>query len=220
MQSPRLLWKILGSLMAMTLLVGTAGAAGVARLEIVGLDDWPADSILDLGDLRCAGGEVNWDDPVTPVCEQSGQLKFRGTMAYGCESAATPAGVPVPEFNGVALFTLNGNLDATYSGPVWGTWMVVPAATCDPSLLVDPEVYWKGKWRGKRTRMCDGPMCRWVGALELVGRGYGEGLAGQHFKGTETILTFTPLPLPYELLGICTPPACPPEGIITGTIKK
>lgn len=202
------------------MIVGTVAVAGVARLEIVGYDDWPADSTLDPGEMWCAGSELTMANPVTPVCEQTGQLKSRDAMAYACVGASDTDGVPVPEFSGVAVYVLNANFDATYSGPVWGTWLTVPADACDKELLAEPEVYWQGTFVGKRTRVCEGEQCMWVGNLKLVGRGHGGDLEGRRFKGTETVVTYSPAPLPYELMGICTPPACPPEGVVTGVIKK
>ena len=52
----------------------------------------------------------------------------------------------------------------------------------------------------------------------MVDKGRGGNLEGLHFKGKEVITTFTPLPIPWELI-----PGFPftgPEGVITGTIKK
>ena len=117
------------------------------------------------------------------------------------------------------MATANGNLDVDYTGPVWGTWMIVPSTGCDPDdLIVDPPVYWKGKWQGERSRYCVGVSCTWIGDLNLVGKGYGGNIDGIHLEGTEKITTFTPLPVPWELI-----PGFPldgPEGVITATINE
>ena len=96
--------------------------------------------------------------------------------------------------------------------------MVVPSADCDADDLIDPEVYWKGTWKGRRSMFCDGGQCAWIGNLKLVGKGHGGDIEGIHFKGTEVITTFTPLPVPWELIPGFTVGG--PEGVITGTIKE
>ena len=116
------------------------------------------------------------------------------------------------------MFVVNGNLDADYTGPVWGTYLIVPSQGCNPDDLLDPAVYWKGTWRGQRSVTCDVASCTWIGNLKLVSKGYGGDIDGIHFKGTETITTFTPMPIPWELI-----PSFPfdgPEGIIMGMIKE
>ena len=89
------------------------------------------------------------------------------------------------------MFVVNGNLDADYTGPVWGTYLIVPSPDCNPDDLLDPAVYWKGTWRGQRSVTCDVASCMWIGNLKLVSKGYGGDIDGIHFKGTETITTFT-----------------------------
>ena len=192
------------------------------RTDVMAADDWPADSMLDMGAIYCPGGELEWLDPVTPVCPGSGRIHLREIVGYGCYMASVN-GSPEPRFSGVGMFEVNGNLRADYSGPVWGTWMVVPSKDCDPLDLVDPPVYWKGVWQGLRSMFCNDGGCSWVGSLKLVGKGHGGELQGLHFKGTEIITTFTPMPIPWELIGVCGPDPsvpCGPEGVITGVIKE
>ncbi len=204
-------------LVVIVLVAPLALQAGVNRTRVVIADDWPVDSMLDMGTLACPGGELVWADPVTPICPGSGRLHLRRVTGYGCYTAMSGDSVE-PRLSGVGMFVVNGNLDDTYSGPVWGTWMVVPSAGCDPNDLVDPEVYWKGTWQGRRSRFCDNGQCVWIGNLKLVGKGRGEGIQGIHFKGSEIITTYTPLPIPWELIpGF---PVTGPEGVITGVIKK
>ena len=188
------------------------GHTGVHRTEVNITEDWPADSLLDTGTMNCPGGELEWIDPVTPFCPASGRVHFRNLTGYACYESSDP------RFTGVGLYMANGNLDADYTGPVWGTWMVVPFAACDPAFLIDPPVYWKGTWRGKRSLVCDSGPCMYIGNLKLVGKGYGGDIQGIHYKGNEVITTFTPLPIPWELIpGF---PADGPEGVITAVIKE
>lgn len=210
--------RVLVALLLAALSPGIAGAAAVERTTITARDNWPLDTYLDLGQLRCSGGDLSWPNPITPVCSSSGQIHLRQAVAYSCIEAETGDGAHEPRISGVFVATFNGNLRADYSGSVWGTWQLVPGETCDPENLTSPESVWKGTWRGQRTRVCAGESCQWIGALKLVGKGHGGDIQGLHFKGKETVVTFTPIPLPYEALpGFC--PACPPEGQLTGTIK-
>jgi hypothetical protein len=175
-----------------------------------------------MGTISCPGGEIVWIDPVTPVCPGSGRIHLRSVVGYGCYDAMAGSS-PEPRLSGVGMFVVNGNLDADYSGRVWGKWMVVPSEDCDPDDLVDPLVFWKGTWQGRRSMFCDSGGCSWIGDLKLVGKGHGGVLEGLHIKGRETITTFTPMPVPWELLGVCgLDPSvpCGPEGVITGTIKE
>ena len=215
-------WKCACGVAVLVLLCPVAIGAGVQRTDVVETDDWPADSLLDPGTIKCPGGELVWTDPVTPVCLGSGRIHFRGVVGYGCIEGFSN-GDPEPRLTGVVMFEANGNLDADYTGPVWGTYKNVPAESCDPEDLVDPPVYWKGVWQGYRYKICNGGPCYWLGEFKLVGKGHGGSLEGLHFKGTETIVTFTPLPVPWELIGVCGPDPsvpCGPEGFITGTIKE
>lgn len=189
--------------------------AGVQRTEVTILDDWPADSLIDMGTISCPGGEIEWVNPVTPVCPGSGRIHLRQIVGYGCYSALTGGSLGT-QLSGVGLFVINGNLDADYSGRVWGTWMIVPSDDCDPADLIDPPSYWEGTWRGRRSAFCAGD-CLWIGNLKLVGKGRGGDIDGHHFKGTEVITTFTPLPVPWELIpGF---PLTGPEGVVAATIK-
>jgi hypothetical protein len=202
----------------LALLIPTAASGARARTEIIAADDWPADAFLEMGRMFCSGGDVVWIDPVTPTCPQSGQLHLRGARGYGCVQAQTTEdGMPEPRMTGVAEWVVNGNLDEEHTGPVWGTWRILPGE-CDPARLDEPsQSFWKGVWQGQRVKFCDDFGCRWIGQLEVVGKGIG-GLDGLHLKGTETITTFTPLPLPWELIGLCPP--CGPEEVLIGTIKE
>jgi hypothetical protein len=80
------------AVVAITLLSVVAAGADVERTEIVATDDWPADSFLDLGTLRCAGGEVVWLNEVTPTCPGSGRLRLRNALGYSCIHSASADG--------------------------------------------------------------------------------------------------------------------------------
>ena len=193
--------------------------AASTRTEVVVADHWPADSFINPGTIRCPGGQLQWLDPVTPVCTGSGRIHLRGVGAYGCTQAQVEvSGDAEPRMTGIGMFEVNANFDAEYSGSVWGTWKLVPGE-CVLERLYAPEApAWKGTWQGQRRRFCDGDSCVWIGDLELVGKGHGGALEGLRFKGTETNTTFTPLPVPWELIGLCPP--CGPEGVVVGTIRE
>ena len=195
---------------------GNEAHAGVHLTDVVIFDDWPMDSLIDPGTINCPGGEMEWINPFTPVCPGSGRIHMRNMAGYGCALAMSGETIE-PRLSGVELFVVNGNLDADWSGPVWGTWMTVPSPDCNPDDLIDPPVYWKGTWQGQRSMYCEGALCSWIGDLKLVGKGYGGDIEGIHLNGNEVITTFTPLPIPWEFLGL---PVTGPEGVITATIKE
>ena len=187
---------------------------GVQRTEVLGFDNWPAENNpIEQGSLECPGGEVEWLNPVTPYCASSGQLLLRGVKIWGCTSGSDE------RFVGTAVAVVNGNLDANHTGPVWGTWIIVPSESCTLDALVMPDSYWSGTWQGQRTLECDAGPCNWVGDLKLVGKGYGGEIHGARFKGSEIVLTFTALPVPYELIpGFPYPDV--PEGVISGVVTE
>lgn len=214
-------WRWAGLTALVAVLVPHPVGAGVQRTSVVITDDWPIDATIDPGTLSCTGGELDWLDPLTPVCSGNGRLHFRNMVGYGCYEA-TAAGAPEPRMSGVALIEMNGNLQADYSGRVWGTWTLVPSDVCDPADLVEPSEYWQGTWHGRRTTYCSNDECHWIGSVFFVGKGHGGEITGLHFKGLEAATTYSPLPLPYEMLGICPdPPApCPPEGTVWGRLRE
>lgn len=186
--------------------------AGVQRTEVVINDDWQAENPIAEGTLTCPGGEVEWLNKVTPYCTATGLLHWRNAVLWGCTHSSDE------RVSGPALFEVNANLDANYSGHVWGTWKIVKSDTCDLATLLhpDPDAYWKGTWNGERI-YTDAGMPTWIGELRVVGKAYGGEIDGFHIKGVETIKTFTPLPVPWEFI-----PGLPsgPEGILKATIKE
>ena len=192
-------------------------APGGTWTEIQGFDDWPAFNMLADGKMWCPGSELVFMNPLTPTCGDGKRFHIRKAEMFSCVTAVDMGYGPEPRFTGTMWFSVNGNLDETFSGPVFGKWVMVPGAACDPADLVDPVVYWEGSWQGKRKQVCD-PTCWWIGSLHVVGYGYGGGLEGLEFHGEETIFTYTPMPAPWEHI-----PGFPysgPEGVIHGFIRE
>ncbi len=186
--------------------------------DVVIYDDWPADGLVAEGTTTCAGGELDLSNPFEPFCA-TGDIELRDTVFFGCMTSDDSRA------NGFGAFLINGNLDTyTYSGPVWGQLIVIPSENCDArsdyKSWVFPTEYWKGFWWGQRSLKCSGEQCYWVGELRVVSRGYGGELQGLRMVGTEIVTTFTPLPVPWELL----PPALGlpggPEGILKAKIRE
>jgi len=197
--------------------------AGITRTEVEGYDNWGwQDNPLSQGTITCPGGELMVDSSGMPYCADSttGRLHFRDTFMWSCMTSNDP------RTTGVALFEIKGTFDADSSGPVWGTWKIVPMADCDKDGLYPEEfvatstTFWRGIWNGKRLFYSDMGFNVWVGEFRIVGKGIGGDLDGLHFEGTELIQTYTPFPVPYEFL----PPALGlfdvPEGYFTGTISE
>ena len=189
--------------------------AGVDRTVVTIEDNWPAQMFTE-GTISCPGGELDTTNPLFPICAASGRIHIRDVVVYSCATSDDDARV-----SGVARYTINGNLDANYTGPVWGKWMVVPWDSCDLLKLIEPDEFWEGSWQGERSFESDAVVPYWLGDLKVVGKGYGGEIDGLHFKGTELIKTYTGIPVPYEIL-----PPIPgvdpnePEGILTTTIKE
>jgi len=186
--------------------------AGVERTKVIVLDDWPGAEPLSTGTIKCPGGELVMLNEATPYCAATGLVHLRDMALWSCFTSVDP------RLTGVTMFTLNGNLDAAYTGPVWGKWTTVPSQRCDPTDLIEPTVFWKGTWQGQRTYHCDGEMCFWIGDLDVVGKGYGGIIDGFHIKGNELATTYTPLPIPWEFIPEF--PVTGPEGIATLTLKE
>lgn len=194
---------------------------GVQVTDVVIFDDWAAAPPISEGTIRCLGGQLEWLDPVTPVCAATGRIHIRDTAILGCAASPTDS-----RLTGIEVVTVNGILDADYTGPVWGNWMIVPTTGCnplvpvDPALLDDPPVFWKGVWWGWRSQFCEGDQCLWLGDLELRGKGHGGDIDRIRFKGREVVTTFTPFPVPWEFLPAELGLPGGPEGVITGTIRE
>ena len=197
-------------------LLGCTLALAGPRSEVTVFDDIPADAFLNPGEVWCSEGDTIWVDPVTPVCPEGGTLKLRNIELYSCFIALNGEGQPEPRLSGTARYTINGNFDLNYTGPVFGKFMVVPSEGCGIADLEDPESWWSGTWTGKRTVTCDSEGCTWVGIFKIVGKGRGGDIDGLRFRGQETFTTFTPLPIPWDLIPDF--PVTGPEGVVQGVV--
>lgn len=210
-------------LLSLPVFAGPPADAGVTRTQIEGFDNWGwQDNPLSQGTITCPGGELMLDSFGMPYCADSntGRLHFRDSVFWSCMTSGDP------RITGVAVFDIKGNFDAYSSGPVWGTWKIVPLADCDKDGLYPEELvrtstmFWRGTWNGKRLFYSDMGFDVWIGDFKIVGKGIGGDIDGLHFKGTELIRTYTPFPVPYEFL----PPELGlfdvPEGYFTGTITE
>jgi len=215
-------------LLSLPALSDSPADAGVKRTDITAEDNWAISNPVSLGRIKCPGGELAFDTVGLPFCANSntGRLHYKDAVFWGCVTASDS------RMTGIALYEIWGNWDADYTGPVGGTWKIVPSEvigegyTCDrlgafpEDLLADASEYWFGTWTGKRSYQEFGGMGFWVGEFKIVGKGYGETLEGLHFMGEEVVPTYTPFPVPYEFL----PPELGlydiAEGVITGTITE
>jgi len=205
-------------LLAVALIATTPVTAGAGREQIVGFDDWPVDSWIDFGSLSCPGGKPVSVGPV-PSCPEGTRIHIRRAVMWSCVHGLTGTGVPEPRFTGVMKISLNANFNPDYAGSVWGRWELALSETCDPSILYSDGPRWEGTWNGKRSQVCEGGTCLWLGVLNMVGHGNGGMVDGLQFEGTEMATTFTPVPVPNELIpGFCLLPDCPPEGTFYGRI--
>ncbi len=186
------------------------------RTDVTVLDDIPADAFLSLGEVWCSEGDTVWLDDVTPVCPDGGTLKLRNIELYSCFTAMDGDSQPEPRLTGTARYTINGNFHLDYTGPVFGKFVMVPGEGCGTGDLVDPDSWWSGTWTGKRTVNCDQQGCMWIGVFKIVGKGHGGEIDGLRFRGQETFTTFTPLPIPWDLIPDF--PMTGPEGVVNGVI--
>jgi hypothetical protein len=222
-------------LLSLPALSGPPADAGVKRTEVIGEDDWAITNPISLGTITCPGGELAFDAVGMPYCADSntGRLHYRDAVFWGCVTARNAVTNEIdPRMTGIAYYEIWGNWDAESTGPVGGTWKVVPSNAIGPEYTCErlgpfPEEqvanaseYWLGTWNGKRSYQEFADMGFWVGEFRLVGKGYGGTLEGLHFKGEEVVPTYTAFPVPYEFL--------PPdfglydvaEGVLTGTITE
>lgn len=211
------------SLLAFPVLAERPADAGVTRTPIEeGEDNWAADNPVSPGTITCPGGELMIDlETFMPYCadSKSGRLHFRDSVLWSCMTSEDERLI------GVAVVSINGNLDASFSGPVWGKFKIVPSAECYkdlayPEAVVEgAESFWHGTWSGQR--LFDSVDEVWIGDLKIVGKGNGGNIDGLHFKGTEWIVMYTPFPVPYEFLFDDYPELFnEPEGFFNGTIQE
>jgi len=210
-------------LLSLPAFAGPPADAGVTRTQIEGFDNWAwMDNPLSPGTVTCPGGELMFNEFLIPYCANSttGLLHLRDAVLWSCMTSDDD-----PRITGVGLFTFNGNFDADSSGPVWGKWTIVPMVGCNKDGLYPEEqvmsstMSWHGTWNGQRMFYSDNGLPVWIGDLNIVGRGNGGDIDGLHFMGMELATTYSPFPIPYELLPIPELRDVP-EGYFTGEIKE
>lgn len=195
----KILLAILASLFALT------AQAQTTFEHVAATDEWPAfegpdgsllPNIIYPGEFFCTGG----GEPVGLFeCSGGKGIHIRGTEMISYIGNSDPYDQRV---EGIAWYDIAANWDSDYTGPVMGNWRIDPYAC---------EGYWEGTYTGKRELVLDANQPpRWITSLKLVGYGMGD-LAGQKMKATEVITTFTPVPLPWELLGMGM---TGPEGLV------
>ena len=177
---------------------------GAVKVEFSATDDWSP--IGELGQITCPGGEFT-GNPIQP-CPPGTNVHVRDATAEALVSADDP------RLTGILTYTLNYNFDAEFTGSAWGTWNLEVAAC---------EGVWEGVWNSKRILLPDQPgplgMGIWIGKMKLIGHGRGDCVDGLKMKATEIATTFTPIPFPYEMIGLCGG-GCQPEGILMGEILE
>jgi len=143
-----------------------------------GLLDIPAvGQFLSMPTVSCPG-HVPTGDPMQP-CPAGSRTHLRGTVVVSRVESLddTMAGWMTVE--------LNGNMDANFAGPVWGTFRTE----------LDAGGYWEGTWQGLRVAE-DG---YWTAALHVVGTGFGGAVDGMKMMAVDHI--FTPVPVPVIYFG-------------------
>lgn len=179
--------------------------------------DWPLEFLLATPEINCPGGTLALNMGV-PYCDSaSGQMLVRGSEIYSCLGNSFPFD---PRVEGTVWIEINANWDANYTGPGWGRFILVPGEACDAGSLINPEVYWKGSWQGRREIVSDTPMT-WVHTIQVLGHGVGGELEGLKMRGTEVLTLFTPMAVSYEYLCLMGYP-CPtgPESFAVAEIKS
>mgnify|MGYP002067294185 CR=1 FL=1 len=172
----------------------------------------------DLQDTYPGAGTFKFGDNAK-LCQHLIALVRQGKKTATCAALSDfdgePEAMPV-----VGRCDIAANWDLDYTGPVSGTWMIVPGP-CHMGALDDPYTFWAGTYTGKREVVPDfdnpsNPLhVKWITTLKFVGIGMGD-LAGQKIKATEVITTFSPVPVPWELVPFV--PADGPEGEVDITI--
>lgn len=186
----------------MLVLLSVPVFAQTQRIELNGVEDFPADMLTSLGSFECTGG--GYPTGLYECSEGSG-IHIRNLEGYTCLLT------PESEVMATTWFDLNANWDEQYTGPVFGNWIVVLSDVCEKSVLQDPENYFVGTYTGKRRLEMEGLRPAWIGEWKLNGWGVGT-YSDVQFKSNNEYHMYTALPLPFELTGMGTGP----EGVFAG----
>jgi hypothetical protein len=168
------------------------------------------------GEVYCSQGDIDMTNPLMPVCPEGASLEVRNVAGMSRMYSDDP------RMSGLLTYVSNASFDAGYfTGPVWGSWQLEVEA-CDG--------FWEGTWSGDRTFVPGqwNPVDAffppgfggvWISKVELRGQAEGACIDRLRMKGIEIIITLTPMPVPYEVLGpLCAAAGCLPEGVITSKI--
>jgi hypothetical protein len=125
-----------------------------------------------------------WVEPAFCIIDQgtwnelpSGRTRIRGMTVYELAFSWNEDGIE-PRKTGYDIVVANANLDASLSGPTWGTWEL---------HAFDGTLMFAGRFTGK--------FKKGIPAVHFVGRGTGE-YAGQHMRGD-----IGRVPDPYNMFG-------------------
>jgi len=131
---------------------------------------------LALPTVKCPGHEPT-GDPMQP-CSVGSRTHFRNTVIISrVDSTDT-------RMTGWMTVELNGNFDADFAGPLWGTF----------SIAVDSGGTWEGTWQGLRVAEA---INYWTGTLHVIGQGFGGTVDGMKLMAEDQLVSFTPMPIAY-----------------------
>jgi hypothetical protein len=168
----------------------------------------PIDAALSA--IACADGAPT-GNPLQP-CPEGSAIRVRGLPGQSIVETDDA------RFQGTMTIVANADFDPQYAGVVWGLWRL---------RLGSGEGGWRGVWYGRRVFAADpspGVPDAWITDIRLIGNGVSGATLGLRVAAHETVITYTPIPLPYEALayfgvtGVCPYGTCPPEGEIDGRI--
>jgi hypothetical protein len=150
--------------------------SGTETFNPLGLFGQPAvGMIISPGTVLCPGFDPT-GDPMQP-CPPESRTHIRGFTIISRVEAADP------RLSGWMTVELNANMDAEYTGPVWGTF----------SLALDAGGTWDGTWQGRRSRVGD----HWIVPLHVSGQGTGGAVDGMKLMVVDRIVVPTAAPIAY-----------------------
>ena len=125
--------------------------------------------------VKCPGHEPT-GDPMQP-CPPGSRIHLRdGEWVSRVDSS-------YPGMSGWMTVVLNGNWDADFAGPVWGTL----------SIALDDGGTWEGTWQG--LRVAENGF--WTGTLHFQAKGFGGTVDGMKAMGEDEIFSPTPVAILY-----------------------
>ena len=214
---PVLLVTAVTGLLLTQVAIGSENDDGWTRgngfIEVNATDDLMP--VLPTGEVYCSEGDIDPTNPLMPTCPAGASLEIRNVTGMSRMYADDP------RMSGLLTYVSNASFDANYfTGPAWGSWRLEVEA-CDG--------VWEGTWNGNRTFVPGqlNPVDAffppgfggvWISKFELRGHAEGDCIDRLRMKGIEIITTLTPMPVPYEVLGLCEPAGCLSEGVSSAKI--